>query len=143
MAAGRGAALGGAAGGGGPQDRPPVRGGGVRLGLDREGGEGQLSDELIGGVLERVRPHRADGHGQSWAGCGAPRADQELLDAGLTVVKAGELLAREGVVVPERTLHRYALRCWATAAGASTTVRVADGEPGAECQVDFGKMGLS
>ena len=28
---------------------------------------------------------------------------------GLTVVKVDELLAREGVVVPERTLHRYAL----------------------------------
>jgi hypothetical protein len=27
-----------------------------------------------------------------------------LLDQGLTVLKAGELLAREGVVVPQRTL---------------------------------------
>src|ERR1022692_2750620 len=36
-------------------------------GLERAGGEGQLSDELISGVAERVRPHRASGHGQSWA----------------------------------------------------------------------------
>jgi hypothetical protein len=27
----------------------------------------------------------------------------------LTVVKVGELLARRGILVPERTLHRYAL----------------------------------
>ncbi len=63
--------------------------------------------------------------------------------SGLTVVKAGELLARGGVVVPERTLHRYAvevLGCGPSARG--TTVRVADGEPGVEVQVDFGKMGL-
>ena len=32
-----------------------------------------------------------------------------FLDQGLTVVKIGELLARRGVLVPERTLHRYAL----------------------------------
>ena len=66
----------------------------------------------------------------------------ELLDEGLTVVKAGELLAREGVVVPERTLHRYALEVLGRGRGRKPTVRVADCEPGAECQVDFGKMGL-
>ena len=36
-------------------------------GLDRAGGEGQLGDELLSAVAERVRPHRADGHGVSWA----------------------------------------------------------------------------
>ena len=114
------------------------------LGLDRAGGEGQLGDGLLSGVAERVRPHRSSGHGESWALLSAHRARlEELLDGGLTVVRAGELLAREGVVVPERTLHRYALevlghgRC-----SRKATVRVADCAPGAECQVDFGKMGL-
>ena len=66
-----------------------------------------------------------------------------LEDQDLTVVKAGELLAREGIVVPERTLHRYALVVLGHARGARrATVRVADCEPGAECQVDFGRMGL-
>ena len=113
-------------------------------GLDRAGGEAQLWDELLSAVAERVRPHRADGHGQSWALVAAHHARfKELLDAGLTVVKAGELLAREGVVVPERTLHRYALQVLGHGrAGRKPTVRVADCEPGAECQVDFGKMGL-
>jgi transposase len=112
-------------------------------GLDRAGGEAQLGDELLSGVAERVRPHRADGHGQGWALLAAHHARlEELLDAGVTVVKAGELLAREGVVVPERTLHRYALEVLGHGRGRKATVRVADCEPGAECQADFGKMGL-
>ena len=112
-------------------------------GLDGAGGEEQLGDELLAAVAERVRPHRADGHGESWALLAARHARfKELLEAGLTVVKAGELLAREGVVVPERTLHRYALEVLGHGRGRKPTVRVADCEPGAECQVDFGRMGL-
>jgi len=112
-------------------------------GLVRSGGEGQLTDELIGAVAERVRPHRADGHGRSWALLDEHREEfKGLLDQGLTVVRAGELLARRGAIVPERTLHRYALEVLGHGRGRKTTVRVADGEPGAECQVDFGKMGL-
>lgn len=46
-----------------------------------------------------------------------------------------------GVVVPYRTLARYAVeRCEAGRTGA--TVRVADGEPGMEWQIDFVRMGL-
>ncbi len=44
-------------------------------------------------------------------------------------------------MVPYRTLHRFcAERCGFGRAGA--TVRVADGEPGVECQVDFGWLGM-
>lgn len=113
-------------------------------GLDRRGGEGQLSDALISAVAERVRPHRTSGHGQSWTVLAAHHEEiKGFLGQGLTVVKIGELLARRGVMVPERTLHRYALEVLGHGRAArKTTVRVADGEPGAECQVDFGKMGL-
>ncbi|MGH9091058.1 MAG: hypothetical protein ACRDZR_06730 [Acidimicrobiales bacterium] len=38
----------------------------VSLGIDRSGGEGQLTDELIGRLAEEVRPHRIDGHGEAW-----------------------------------------------------------------------------
>jgi hypothetical protein len=110
-----------------------------------DGGAGQLGDELLSRVAEAVRPHRADGHGAAWALLAAHHDElKALLDDGLTVVKAGELLARRGVVVPQRTLHRYALEVLGhgRAARRGVTVRVADGEPGAECQVDFGKMGL-
>ena len=61
----------------------------------------------------------------------------------MTVVKAHDLLTRQGVVVPQRTLHPYALDVLEVGHSArTTTVRVADVEPGRELQVDFGKMGL-
>ena len=37
-----------------------------QLGLDRDGGEDQLTDVFIGMVVEAVRPHRSDGHGTPW-----------------------------------------------------------------------------
>jgi hypothetical protein len=36
------------------------------LGLVRDGGVGQLGDEFIAAVVEVVRPHRSDGHGEAW-----------------------------------------------------------------------------
>src|SRR5439155_12435360 len=35
-------------------------------GLTRDGGEGQLSDGLVGAVVAAVRPARAAGHGAAW-----------------------------------------------------------------------------
>ena len=49
-----------------------------------------------------------------------------LVEEGLTVVKAHDLLTRRGTVVPERTLHRYALEVLGVGRSArATTVRVA------------------
>ncbi len=63
------------------------------------------------------------------------------MKAGLSVVKIGVLLERRGVAVPYRTLHRFCVeRCGFGKTAA--TVRVADGEPGMECQLDFGYLGL-
>ncbi len=59
----------------------------------------------------------------------------------LTLVKIHILLERRGVEVPYRTLHRWAVAN-AGYGRRPATVRVADGEPGVELQVDFGKMGL-
>jgi hypothetical protein len=50
-------------------DRKTVRryvGAAVDLGVDRSRGEDQLTEELIGQVLQAVRPHRPDGHGEAW-----------------------------------------------------------------------------
>ena len=56
-------------------------------------------------------------------------------------MKVEELLARSGCVVPYRTLHRFAVqRCGFRVK--AITVRVADGEPGVECQIDFAQLGL-
>ena len=48
----------------------------VAAGLSREGGEDQLTDELIGQVVSVVRPVRPDGHGQGWAQLEARRNGQ-------------------------------------------------------------------
>lgn len=114
-----------------------------QVGVVRDGGVGQLSDAVIGQIVERVRPARPDGHGSAWQ---ALRGRQELiaewLDKDLTVVKVGDLLAREGLVVPYRTLHRFCVDCLGLGGRGGRTVRVADGEPGGECQLDFGRLGM-
>jgi ribosomal protein L40E len=82
----------------------------VAAGLGREGGEGQLSDELVGEVVAAVRPARPYGRGVAWEAMAAHREDVRgwLEDDGLTVVKVHDLLARRGVAVPYRTLCRFA-----------------------------------
>jgi transposase len=111
-------------------------------GVVRDGGEDELHDELIGSIVEAVRPHRSDGHGQAWRLLTAHHDQiKAWLDKGLTVVKCHDLLTRQGVVVPERTLHRYAREVCGHRRGRGPTVRVADGRPGDECQIDFGRMG--
>ncbi|MBA2608678.1 MAG: IS21 family transposase [Actinobacteria bacterium] len=117
----------------------------VGVGLVRDGGEGQLTDEFVGSVVEAVRPHRSDGRGEAWR---LLVANHDLIVGWLkqdemTVRKTHELLGRRGVVVPERTLHRYALEVCDVGRGRrGTTVRVNDGEPGDELQIDFGRLGL-
>src|SRR6516162_2063725 len=115
----------------------------VAAGLARDGGTGQLTDELVGLVAEAVRPVRPGGHGQPWERLEACRAEIESwVKQGLTVVKIGVLLERQGIAVPYRTLHRFCAERCGYGRTAATTVRVADGEPGAECQLDFGYLGL-
>ena len=114
----------------------------VAAGLERDGGEGQLTDELLGVVVEAVRPDRPAGHGEAWQACAAEHDRiKGWLRKGLTLTKVHDLLGRHGVVVPYRTLHRYAAEKLGFGRPTST-VRVADGDPGSELQVDFGRMGL-
>jgi transposase len=114
----------------------------VEAGMVRDGGTGQLTDELVGQVVQVVRPVRPGGHGQAWERLEACQQQIEgWVKAGLSVVKIGVLLERQGIVVPYRTLHRFCVeRCGFGRTAA--TVRVADGEPGVECQLDFGYLGL-
>jgi transposase len=95
-------------------------------------------------VVEKVRPHRTDGHGAPWR---LLEAHQERIrtwidDEDLTVAKVHSLLVRQGTTVPIRTLERFCAQLCGPRRGRGTTVRVADGEPGDELQVDFGRMGL-
>ncbi|WP_287014856.1 IS21 family transposase [Gordonia sp. (in: high G+C Gram-positive bacteria)] len=118
-------------------------------GLTREAGAAALTDELLGAVVAGVRPARPNGHGQAWEALvpfteqitqwvkgGAPENPEPL-----TVTKIHILLARQGCVVPYRTLVRFATECCGYRR-TTTTVRVADGDPGVECQIDFGYLGL-
>jgi hypothetical protein len=120
-------------------------------GLVREAGAEAVTDELVGVVVEAVRPARPNGHGASWE---ALLAHEEQIRAWvrggeidghkqepLSIVKIEELLARQGVKVPYRSLHRFAVQRCGFGVG-SSTVRVVDGEPGVECQIDFAQLGL-
>jgi hypothetical protein len=94
-------------------------------------------------VVAAVRPVRAGGHGAAWEALLAEEARIrewiERDDLQLTNIRGK--LARHGVAVPYRTLHRFAVaRCGF--GRREPTVRVADGEPGVECQLDFGRLGL-
>ena len=114
----------------------------VAAGLVRDGGEGQLTDELIGAVVAAVRPARPAGHGQAWEAL-IPWTEQitAWVKADLQLTNVEGKLARRGVVVPYRTLHRFACECCGFG-GRQPTLRVADGKPGVECQVDFGRLGM-
>ena len=111
-------------------------------GVDRDGDACQLTDELLAVVIAGVRPSRPNGKSQAWETIATQRDQiKAWLEQDLTLTKVHTLLGRRGVVVSYRTLHRYAT----TELGfgqRQTTVRVADGEPGAEVQVDFGRLGM-
>ena len=115
----------------------------IEAGVDVGGGVGQLTDEVLGRVVEIVRPHRTDGHGEAWVMLVARRDKvAEWVTADVAGVKICELLARDGVVVPERTVQRFIATEFGPRRGQGSTVRVADGEPGHELQIDFGRLGL-
>lgn len=99
-------------------------------------------DAVVGEVIGRVRAQGPGVRGSSWALCAEHR---ELLAGWLEkqvpLSKVQELLSRHtGVVVPYRTLHRYAARELGFG-GRRVTVRLVDGKPGEELQLDFGAMG--
>jgi transposase len=127
-----------------------------RLGLDRKtvrryveatvaagGKPGEAVNEaLIGEVIARVHARGPGAHGESWAACEAHRELlKEWVEAELPLSKVKDLLQRHsGATVPYRTLHRFAAREFGLGRR-RVTVRVAEGKPGEELQVDFGAVG--
>ncbi len=86
------------------------------LGLVRDGGEGQLDEQLIGSVVEAVRPHRSDGHGDAWRVLVANNDQiKAWLDSELTVVKVHDLLTRRGWWCPSERCTAMPWRCSTTA----------------------------
>ena len=106
-------------------------------------GRAQLSDELLGQVAEAVRPVRPAGHGRPGRQLEACRA--EITGVGEAGPDAGEdrgAAGTAGRAVPYRTLAPVRAERCGYGRSAATTVRVADGEPGMECQLDFGYLGM-
>jgi len=101
-----------------------------------------VTDELVGEVIGRVRAQGPGARGDSWAVCAAHRELlAEWVAQPVPLSKVQELLHRHaGVVVPYRTLHRYAARELGFG-GRRVTVRLAEGKPGEELQLDFGAVG--
>lgn len=115
----------------------------IEVGITADGGVEQLTDEVLGRVVEIVRPHRTNGHGHAWASLAERRDTVEgWVTAGVAGVKICELLARDGIVVPERTVQRFVAAEFGPRRGQGSTVRIADGEPGHELQIDFARLGL-
>src|SRR5271169_616177 len=111
-------------------------------GVDRNGDACQLTDELLAAVIAGARPSRPNGKSQVWETIAVHREPiKAWLGQGLTLTKVHTLLGRRGVVVSYRTLHRYA-STELEFGQRQSTVRVADCEPGAEVQVDFGRLGM-
>jgi hypothetical protein len=99
-------------------------------GLARQAGSAAVTDELIGLVVEAVRPARPGGHGAAWEALLAHEEQIRAWVSGgeydgvkgepLSVVKIEQLLARQGVPVPYRTLHRFAVERCGFASGRGT-----------------------
>jgi hypothetical protein len=116
------------------------------VGLSPPDGPEALSDEVLGAVVELVRPgRRPGGHGRAWEILSAHRAfleDKLDPDLDLTLTKVHTLFVRHtGEAIPYRTLHRFCVQELGHNAD-RVTVRVEDCDPGSELQVDFGRMGL-
>ncbi len=121
----RRAADGRRAGGGGPQDGPPVRRRPRRRPVwsGTRGSSRSMTSWSRGGVGGASGP--PNGHGAAWEALEARQEQIRGWVAGdgkdakpLSMVKVHELLARQGCVVPYRTLHRFATeRCGFRAEG--------------------------
>lgn len=113
------------------------------LGVARDGGVEQLTDEVLGQVVQAVRPGRRGKPGEMRALCRSQRPRIEAwLDGGVLVPKVRTLLHRfTGVLVPERTLMRFVADEIGRTRKPGATVPVADGAPGQEVQVDFCDLG--
>jgi transposase len=108
------------------------------LGFDRAGSEEQITEEFIAALERSVHAAPERDHGESWAICEQHRERiEKLLERRTKLSKVGRLLARDGIIVPYVTLHRFATS-ELSFGRRSPTILVADCEPGQELQLDTG-----
>ncbi len=102
---------------------------------------GPVTDEQLRDVLLALHPAGGRPRGDSWDRCVAQRgAIERWLKEGLRLTKIRKLLARQDVVIPYPTLHRFAVLELQFGRTAST-IPILDGAPGQELQVDTGWVG--
>jgi hypothetical protein len=98
------------------------------IGVPREGGA--LSDAQVRDVLLALHPSGGRPRGDGWARCREQQATiAHWLQHGIRLTKIRKLLARQGVVMTDATLHRFAvveLNFGRTA----TTIPFVDAAPG-------------
>src|SRR5437867_9389364 len=100
-----------------------------------------ISDEQVRDVLLALHPTGGRPRGDGWTVCAEQRmATGRWLRDGLRLAKIRKRLARQDVVIPYPTLHRFAVLELQFGRTAST-IPVLDGEPGQELQVDTGWVG--
>jgi transposase len=103
--------------------------------------DSELTDEMVRKVAGEVQERPAPEPSEVRTLLDQQRIRIEhWLEHDLTLIRAQELLAREGVSIPYTTLRRYAHEelGWKERA---PTVRIDDPPPGEEAQIDFGEMG--
>lgn len=107
------------------------------------------SEELAGEVYRLHRPRRDRGPGESEALLlGHRKRIRAWLEGdgngerGLKLSKVHQKLAREGVLVPYSSLHRFAVKHCGFHEQRRRSVRLEESEPGLYAQVDFGRLGL-
>lgn len=106
-----------------------------------QAGAGPVTDEQLRDVLLALHPTGGRPRGDSWDHCVTQRvAIERWLKEGLRLTKIRKLLARQDIVIPYPTLHRFAVLELQFGRTAST-IPILDGEPGQELQVDTGWVG--
>jgi DNA replication protein DnaC/transposase len=112
-----------------------------RMGLKR--GDSAPDDKIIAalvGELSGIHLEAAPGETER---CLLPYRDrirQWLEEDKLLLTRVHDLLARDGVLVPYASLHRFAHK-QCNFARSSVTVRRVEGKPGEYAEVDFGRLG--
>lgn len=109
-------------------------------GLKPGAGADALSDDRLESILIALKSSAGRPRGDAWALCLAHRSFIEDKLKGAKLSKVRRLLLRQGIDIPYPTLHRFAVSELGYGRR-SGTIPVADGEPGAEVQLDTGWVG--
>ncbi len=124
----------------------------VAVELGWQPGTDEPTETLAAAVAARHSPGRDRGPGEvealllphrerikKWLKPEGPELGQKR---GLRLTKVHTLLARQGVVVPYSSLHRFAVNHCGFGERKHLTVRMSESGPGEVAEVDFGRLGL-